>query len=180
MATAQALHLFGSFQMETDQLKFILEELRFSAALPSEVLERIAIAASLAHYSQGEFLFREGLDNHNLFLIREGRIALEMNVPGRGPVRLMTLGPGEMVGWSALLGQGRMTASAIVVQDAELVVSPADRLQQECAASGEFGYQLMRQMAEALSRRLVATRLQLLDLFANSASSVPAAPGEQH
>lgn len=165
--------------MEADQLKFILEELRFSADFPSDVIGSIAAGASLATFKQGDFLFREGVENHNLFLIRLGRVALEMNVPGRGPVRLMTLGPGEMVGWSALIGQGHMTASAIVVQDAELVVSPADKLLQECEASGEFGYQLMRQMAEALSRRLVATRLQLLDLFANSAAPVPAANMEQ-
>ena len=158
--------------MEADQLKFILEELRFSAAFPSDVIARIAANASLCRFSVGEFVFREGVDNHNLYLIRLGRVALEMSVPGRGPVRILTLGPGEMVGWSALLGQGRMTASAVVVEAAELVGSPAEKLQQECLSTGEFGYQLMRQMADALSRRLVATRLQLLDLFADPAGPV--------
>ncbi|NND98065.1 MAG: Crp/Fnr family transcriptional regulator [Pirellulaceae bacterium] len=154
--------------MEPEQLKFILEELRFSADLPPNVIQSIAEVACVRHLRQGAYVFREGLENRDLFLVRSGRIALEMNVPGRGPVRILTVGSGEMIGWSALLGAGKMTASALVVEVAELVVSPAEKLQQECEASSEFGFHLMRQMADALSRRLVATRLQLLDLFAES------------
>ena len=154
--------------METNQLKFILEELRFSAALPADAVEQIAAGASLQRLAAGEFLFREGRANHNLYLVRRGLVALEMQVPQRGAVRILTVGPGEMVGWSALLDQGRMTASAIAIEDTEVVVSPADRLQELCATNAEFGYHLMRQMADALSKRLVATRLQLLDLFADT------------
>lgn len=164
--------------MQSEELKYILEELRFTAAFPAPVIERIASDASLRQANVGEFIFREGLENHDLFLVRRGRIALEMNIPGRGSVRILTLGTGEMVGWSALLGQGRMTASAVVVDDVDLIVSHADMLLQECELSSEFGYHLMRQMANALARRLLATRLQLLDLFAETPAIIVAArPG---
>lgn len=153
--------------METSQLKFVLEEMRFSAALPTGILEQIAEESSLQRFASNEFVFHEGKSNHNLYFVRNGRLALEMHVPGRGAVRILTVGPGEMVGWSALLGQGRMTASAVAVDDAEVVVAPAGRLQELCTANPDFGYHLMRQMADALSKRLVATRLQLLDLFAD-------------
>lgn len=98
-----------------------------------------------------------------------------MNVPGRGAVRILTLGPGEMAGWSALLDQGKMTASAVAVQDSEVIVAAADKLRQLCETNHDFGYHLMRQMAAALSERLVATRLQLLDLFADAPPAPPRA-----
>jgi len=162
--------------MEANELKYVLEELRFSAALPGEVIEHIAVHASLRTISPGEMVFREGQENDNLFLVRHGRIALEMSVPGRGPVRILTLGPGEMLGWSALIGEGKMTTSAVVTgEEAEVIVVPAARLTRECESNPRLGYHLMQRMAEALSRRLVATRLQLLDLFAQSPDELPSA-----
>jgi CRP-like cAMP-binding protein len=162
--------------METSQLKFVLEEVRFSAALPAAILEQIAEESALRKFVANECVFQEGKTNHNLYLVRSGRVALEMRVPGRGAVRILTVGPGEMVGWSALLGNGEMTATAVAVETVEAVVAPADRLQELCRINSDFGYHLMRQMADALSKRLVATRLQLLDLFADR----PSNPESEH
>ena len=159
--------------MNEKQLKYILEELHFTAELPPEVLNSLAEHSSLKQISAGEVVFREGMNNHNLFLVRNGRFVLEMNVPGRGGVQILTLGPGEMLGWSALIHQGKMTASAVALENAELVVIPSEKLQAICETNHKFGYHLMRQMADALSKRLIATRLQLLDLFVDIPSAFP-------
>jgi CRP-like cAMP-binding protein len=153
--------------MDKNELKYVLEDLHFSAALPPDVLDHLAEESSLVEYSGGTVLFREGTRDDNLYLVRSGRLALDMKVPGRGAVRIMTLGPGEMVGWSSLMDHGKMSASAVAVEDSEVVVARADKLRLLCEANCEFGFHLMRQMAAALSKRLVATRLQLLDLFAD-------------
>ena len=160
--------------MDLDQLKYVLQELKFSADLPPRVLEQLANESTIQQFSAGAVVFHEGSAAHpNLYLIRNGRIALEMNAPGRGGLRILTLGPGEMVGWSALLGAGQMTASAVAVEDSDVVMVTADSLRQVCETNHEFGFHMMRQMAAALSKRLVATRLQLLDLFADSTPAIP-------
>ncbi len=160
--------------MDTNQLKYILEELRFSSELPPDVLDRLAVESTLQKLAVGDIVFREGSTNHHLYLIRSGRLALEMNVPGRGAVRILTVGPGGMVGWSSLLNQGKMTASAIAVAETEVVVAPADKLLELSKTNHELGFHLMRRLADALSQRLVATRLQLLDLFADTPPAIPA------
>jgi CRP-like cAMP-binding protein len=160
--------------MDTNQLTYVLEEMRFSAEMPRAVLEQLAAESALRQVSAGAIVFREGSRSENLYLVRRGRIALEMNVPGRGAVRILTVGPGEMFGWSALLDQGTMTASAVAVEPTEMIVSPADKLGELSEANRDFGFHLMRQMADSLSKRLVATRLQLLDLFADTAPAIPA------
>ena len=164
--------------MDPTQLKFILEELRFSAHLPNEVLDRLAAESTIRHLPAESLAFREGSPTDNLFLIRSGRLALEMSVPGRGPVRILTLGPGEMAGWSSLLNQGNMTASAVAMEDSEVIVAPAAKLRELCETNHEFGFHLMQRMADALSKRLVATRLQLLDLFAEAPATIPANTSE--
>lgn len=154
--------------MDATQLKFVLEGLHFSAALPPDLIERLANGSKVQRTAAGQILFREGSDNDNFYLIRSGRIALEMAVPGRGRIRILTVGPGDMVGWSSLLVRGRMTATAIAVEETELVVAAGEDLRNLCQTNHEFGFYLMQRMADALSRRLVATRLQLLDLFADT------------
>lgn len=164
--------------MDTTQLRTILEELHFSAELPADVLDHLARASSTQHFAIGSVVFREAMPSDNFYLVLAGNLALDMNVPGRGAVRILTLGAGDMVGWSALLGYGKMTASLVVVEDAELVVAPAAKLRELIESNHEFGFHLMKRMAEALSKRLTATRLQMLDLFADTPAIASAATME--
>lgn len=165
--------------MEASQLRFVLQELNFSADLPPEVLDQLAEESTIRTLAAGTIVFREGAENNDLYLVLRGRIALEMNVPGQGAVRILTIGPGDMAGWSSIVDQGKTTAGAVAVDETEVVVAPADRLLQLCDVNREFGFHLMRQMATALSKRLVATRLQLLDLFSDSPSPVANRPADR-
>ncbi len=162
--------------VETQALAGVLKNLRFSESLPPHVLEAIAGAATLCDFPAGTVLFREGAQNDKLMIVATGRVALDVRVPGRGDVRILSLGPGDMVAWSALFGGGRMTTSAVTLQDTQLVAIPAAEVMSLCESDPSFGYNLMRQVALALANRLVATRLQLLDLFADTAPVIPQGP----
>lgn len=162
--------------MDTRTLANVLRKLRFSESLPNHVIERVASLATLRGFPADTLLFREGASNDHLMIISIGRVALDMKVPGRGGVRIMSLGPGDMVAWSALLGGGPMTTSAVAMQDTQLVAIRAADAIALCESDPVFGYHLMRQVAQALANRLVATRLQLLDLFAETAPLGPQGP----
>lgn len=129
----------------------------------------IAVLQSLAReecVAPGTRLFTEGNRHENFHVVLQGHVRLEMSVPGRGSIPLLTVGPGEVLAWSALLGQGMMTASALALDSVRLATLPGDQLRKLCEAQPELGYQIMKQLSIALSQRLLATRLQLLDLFA--------------
>jgi CRP/FNR family transcriptional regulator, cyclic AMP receptor protein len=158
--------------MQRQQLRELLQEVSFSADLPSEVLDAIAASAIVLDLPCGTVVFREGTENFNLYLLCEGSVSLEMCVPARGCIRFMSLGPGDMFGWSALLGQGQMTATATVEEDAQVIAIPSDRLLDICDTFPSVGYHLMRRMAHSLSQRLLATRLQMLDLFSTESPAI--------
>jgi CRP-like cAMP-binding protein len=69
-----------------------------------------------------------------------------------------------------------MTTSAVALEETEAFAMPGDKLRELCEQDREFGYRFTERLAGALARRLVATRLQLLDLFA---SETPRSPAEQ-
>jgi CRP-like cAMP-binding protein len=142
-----------------------LSGLRFAAGLPPQTLAELAGLASIQTFAQKRVVFREGDRCPDIFLLQSGRVALDMHVSGRGPVRILTVGEGELLGWSALLGDGPMTATATTLEATRLVVIPGATLGALCEANHEVGYRMMQQMARAMAQRLVATRLQFLDLF---------------
>ncbi len=143
-----------------------LSELAFIRGLPPRALEALATMAGQETVSKSQVLFREGTLVHDLFLVQSGVFTLDMQVPARGRVTILTVGPGELLAWSALLGEGSMTATATAVEDSRIITLPGDKLRTLCQVDREFGYTLMRHLAAALSKRLLATRLQLLDQFA--------------
>ena len=70
-----------------------------------------------------------------------------------------------MLAWSSLLGDGMMTATATATEFSEAVFFDAGELNALLEKNVELGFEMMRVVAKSLSRRLLATRLQLLDLY---------------
>jgi CRP-like cAMP-binding protein len=127
----------------------------------------------LQQVEPGEELFREGDKEDNLYIVLEGRIAIEIFVPGRGRMRIYTAEPMDVVGWSSVTPVVRQrTASARAVLPSRLVAMDAQKLRRFAEEDHDFGYVLMRRMANVVASRLLVTRLQLLDIFANPTEEV--------
>ncbi len=149
----------------TDDRLTQLEQTPFGAALTPRSRIFVSELAKPILLSRGQTLFREGAENQFIYLIVEGQIDLSMTVPGRGAVRILTLGPGDLVAWSSVVGDRCMTCTAQSVEATELLTIPSEPLNERMSHDHEFGFEFMRAIASALAKRLVATRLQLLDLF---------------
>ena len=67
----------------------------------------------------GQVLVREGATGGSLFVVLDGRVAIS-----RGGRRITELEPGAVLGEVAMLDGGPRTASAIVSEDARLLVVP--------------------------------------------------------
>lgn len=149
----------------TDQLA----TLQFTKDLSESARAALAEIAQERTLLEGDVVCREGQTGRELFLIVTGHVALDMFVPGRGQVRILTLGAGEILAWSAIVGNHGSTATATAIEEAHVIVFRDDDFTQLCQANHDVGYSVMRELARVISRRLVSTRLQLLDLFAEEA-----------
>lgn len=150
-----------------------LVKTRLLACLSEPMLHQLARAAESRIFRAGQVLFHEGAICRELFLLTTGKVQLNMRVPGHGIIPILTVGPGQMVAWSAILGHGEMTTSALALEDTQAIALPFEKIMELCEQDHDFGYRFMRCLAGELARRLVATRLQLLDLFANESPMIP-------
>lgn len=145
-----------------------LQKIPWFRDLQPRHLNKMAEIASLRRAKAGEVLFREGDKQDNFYVVLEGRVALEMFVPHRGKVRFYTAEPWEVFGWSSVTPTVRQrTAGAVAVHDSLVVGFDAEKLRQLCEEDHDLGYLVMRRLANVVASRLLVTRLQLLDMFAN-------------
>ncbi len=156
------------------QLKNTFELLRgvgFLSQLSDEDLAKVADIAQVQQRDAGAVLFTEGRICETLSVVISGSVALDMLVPRRGPIRILTVGAGEILAWSALWGDQQMTATGTTQSDSVLVAIPGRKLRGLCDADRDIGYVVMPCMAVALWRRVLAARLQMLDLFSETQPS---------
>lgn len=142
-----------------------LGTLAFLAPATPEELRLLAPAARLERHATGTVLFREGESLARVFVVTEGTLGLEVVGKDHRPRRFQTVGPGELLGWSPLLGPGPMTATARAVTEAAVVALDAAAVLALCDSDPRFGFQFMKRTAAAIAARLSATRLQLLDVY---------------
>jgi len=134
----------------------------FFASMKPEHLVLLADCASEKQYAAHEVLFREGEPANQFYLIQNGRIALEAHEPGDGTALVQTLGPGEVLGWSWLFPPFSWHLQARAVEPTEVVVWSGAHLLVTAERNPEFGYELMKRVAQMVIHRLQATRKQLL------------------
>jgi CRP-like cAMP-binding protein len=141
----------------------MLAEIDFLRGLAPDYLHHIARLGRLQEYDAGAVLFREGEACASVFLVTQGEVSLEIEVPGRGSRPIRTAGPGELVGWSPVIGLGAMTATAQAVSRCRLIALDASSLLALCRHHPDFGMEFIRRTAVVLARRLHETRLRLLE-----------------
>jgi CRP/FNR family cyclic AMP-dependent transcriptional regulator len=137
----------------------------FGSRLPTSAHERLAPHLRLATYPAGAEILREGEPTRSLAIVRTGRVALRLRVPERGPTTILTVEPGDIVGWSAVVPPHRATSTVVALLPSDLVLIDGAALRTELAGDPALAAQVYLSLLEAVAHRLTGTRLQLLDLF---------------
>jgi CRP-like cAMP-binding protein len=143
----------------------VVGRLSVFAGLGEASLRRVAALAVIEEHAAGSILFRESDPSADVLFALEGRVSLSMRLGDARHVTVLSLGPGELVGWSAMFEGSRRVASARVTEAASLLRLPGRALRDLCEADHDVGYAVMRQLAAVLAQRLHDTRLQLMDMF---------------
>ncbi|MGI9416208.1 MAG: cyclic nucleotide-binding domain-containing protein [Geminicoccaceae bacterium] len=155
--------------MEQHGLETTIAGHKFFKDLDPSFIELVSGCAKNVRFEAGSYLLHEGDGASTFFLIRHGRVTLEIAAPGRQPMRFMTVDEGDIVGVSWLFPPYRWNYDARALELVRAIAIDATCLRDKCEADNTLGYELMKRFVPALAGRLQATRLQLLDLYGKPA-----------
>ncbi len=153
-----------------------LAGLAFTGGLSPASVEQLAALATGIHVAAGQRIFDEGEPATRLWLIRSGRVALDLQLPGRDRLLVETLGPGDELGLSWLAPAAQWQFGAVAQLDVVAIEFGSAAVMALCEANHELGYQLTRGLLNTAISRLQAARIRILDLYAAPARLAGGAP----
>lgn len=151
--------------MTMDGLDKIVREHKFFSGLPEETIKLVSGCCRNVRFDPGQYLFREGEPADEFYLVRHGRVALEVNAPGRGAIVIETVREGEIAGLSWLIPPYRRTSTARALELVRAIGIDGKCLRAKCDSDHSFGYQMMLRFVPVLVERINAVRLQVLDVY---------------
>ena len=148
-----------------ENIEPILAEHPFFAEMDQVFLGSILDIASNVKFDAGTYIFKEGDQANAFYLLREGKVALEIFAPARKPIIIDTLDGGDTLGWSWVLSPFVWKFSAHAKSSVRAIALDATSLRAKCAEDHKLGYELLSRLARIMERRLEATRFQLMDIY---------------
>lgn len=144
----------------------LLTEHPFLDGVAPSSLDRLTAYAHPVYRSRGHRFFTAGRPALRFWLLRAGRVALDLATPGRGDVVIETLGPGSVLGWSWLFPPRQWQFGAVAVEPVRAIEFNASGVRHLMADDPALGYELNRRFMAVMLDRLQSTRTRLLDLYA--------------
>jgi CRP-like cAMP-binding protein len=145
-------------------LERIVKEHPFFAGMKDEYTNLIAGCAKNVRFEAGQFVFHEGEPADQFYLLRSGRVALQISAPER-VLTIQTVGESEIVGASWLVPPYRWGFDAKALELSRAIAMDAACLRGKCEGDHDLGYEMMKRFMPVLIQRLHATRLQILDVY---------------
>lgn len=149
--------------MET--LERILADHAFFRDFDKNYLQLMVSCASNVRFEAGTYLFHEGEAANRFFLVREGKVALEVPTPQHTSLTIQTLNEGDVLGWSWLIPPYRWRFDAKAVTPTRAFAMEGECLRAKCEADQALGYQFLKRFTPLIVQRLQATRGNLLEVY---------------
>ena len=115
-------------------------------------VEVLDIAEKLLQ-NEGDILFRKGDPAKHFFVLLKGRVKLSLGKTG--PVVYMVRHPGEIIGWSGLIGRNHYSASGECMEETNLLKFDRDDFLEILKKYPQNEALLFKRLAEMLGNRLL-------------------------
>jgi len=140
-----------------DKFEQILAEHPFFKEMEEHHLDLIIGCASNVRFNEGEMIFREEEEANEFYVIREGKVALDLHSPNSGIITIDTLEDGEILGWSWLVPPYYWRFDARATQNTRAIALDGKCLRDKCESDHNLGYELLKRFTSIIEQRLQAT-----------------------
>jgi CRP/FNR family transcriptional regulator, cyclic AMP receptor protein len=107
------------------------------------------LARYARHFTAGTILFEEGQSGEEMYVIHSGRVRLSRRVRGEAQL-LAVLPPGEFFGELAIINGRARSATAEVIEDAQLLVLDGKMFEALVRGNAEIALRLIKRLAARL------------------------------
>ena len=133
--------------------------------LTDEMIEKMLPITELSHFEEREVIFEEGQNAENFYMLKRGKILLEVEVSGMIIISLGSIKSGYSFGWSALLPDSNYTSYAVTSEPCEVLVISGNKFINFLNEDHTMGYLVMSDVFKILKNRLERRTGQFLKVM---------------
>ena len=122
--------------------------------LTDPMLERILPIIEPLQFDEREVVFEEGERADNFYMLKRGKILLEVEISESIIISLGSIKSGYSFGWSALLPGSFHTSYAVCTETCEVFAIPGQQFLDLLNEDDTMGYRVMEFVAKILKNRL--------------------------
>ena len=120
-------------------------------------------------YEAGARIFSEGDSAHNIYIVEQGKVALEIEIRigsrTRKQATIDVITKGQVFGWSSISDRPVFTASAICIEDTKLLVFSGNLVKQLCDEDTDLCRKVMQELVNVVENRLSHARRTLAQIL---------------
>ncbi|HEX9780518.1 MAG TPA: cyclic nucleotide-binding domain-containing protein [bacterium] len=146
-------------------LASLLADHPFFHDVPAPYVTVLAGCARNVAVQPAAYIFRTGEPANAFYVLREGRVGIELPPVGGSPRTIQTVSAGDVLGWSWLIPPHQWRFDARALTPVRAVVLDGECLRKKCEQDHDLGYELLRRFSQVIADRLESARLQLQDLY---------------
>jgi CRP/FNR family cyclic AMP-dependent transcriptional regulator len=141
----------------------------FFQGLDDSMITMFAGCAHNVHFRPGEYLFHEGEPADAFFVVRHGRVSLEVRAAAGPALVVDTVHDDDVLGWSWLVPPFRWTFDARATDQTSATAFDGGCLREKAMADPVVGFALLQRVVTVMSERVQSARVRLLDLYGEPA-----------
>jgi CRP/FNR family transcriptional regulator, cyclic AMP receptor protein len=135
----------------------------FFTGLSDDTLQFLCENSSEFAIKKGQILFEQGEYADKFYVVRSGRIAIQMPAIMGPSLEIQTLGKDQILGWSWLISPYKWSFQAMPEEDSELLMFDGIAILAHCEEEPRFGYELLKKFAALMSKRLDVARQKMME-----------------
>jgi CRP-like cAMP-binding protein len=135
----------------------------FFSGLDDSFMKLLTSSVKEAQIKEGHVLFQQGKPANKFYLVRSGKISVQVPALMGPALELQTLGEDQILGWSWLIPPYRWNFHARALEDSDVLEFDGSAILARCEEDPKFGYELFKRFASLMSERLDAARQKMMD-----------------
>lgn len=130
------------------------QEILLLQGVPESILSELAPQVRLIQYAPGAVIFEEGTHAQDFYMLKEGKILLEVEIAQDIIISLGSIKKGYSFGWSSLVPDGRHTTFAVAVEPSQVLCISGKAFLEILEREPRWAYLVMKRVFQVFRRRL--------------------------
>ena len=171
--------------------KNILEGFKFFSEVPPQTVEAISLKGALLEFRAGDVIFKLDEPSEHLYGLLQGQVDLSLVFKDRilkteieyeeaiqasmvdeeKSIVIDTVLPGQVFGWSSLVGPKRRTVTASCTEPVKVIALAAEDLTAMFTEDHYLGYVVMKKLSGIIARRLKNRTDKLIETWVEAFDS---------